>query len=109
MAIAPSSRDAEWQRGLQVLSAKRDGLKQRWKDHVQINQTLHERVAQAEANVRRDARRRQQERSLLNLYRKLSHLTGYISFGREIRAMETELAAMTINDPPSPRSSPSRR
>eukprot|EP00977_Amphora_coffeiformis_P009004 scaffold2043_cov166-Amphora_coffeaeformis.AAC.3 len=79
--------------GLLRLSVTRDTFKSRWKEQIQINKELHEQLAVEQARWRREEVRRAKEEQLLDLYRKLSKLTGYQQMGKEIRNLEAELAA----------------
>ena len=79
--------------GLVRLSVTRDAFKSRWKEQIQVNKELHEQLAVEQARWRREETRRAKEEQLLDLYRKLSKLTGYQQMGKEIRNLEAELAA----------------
>lgn len=79
--------------GLARLSVSRDIFKSRWKDQIQVNKELHEQLAVEQARWRREEARQAKELQLLDLYRKLSKLTGYQQMGKDIRNLEAELAA----------------
>lgn len=80
--------------GLVRLEARRDDFKGRWKTQIQTNKALHEQLAVDQARGRRELQRRAKEEELLELYRRLSHLTGYLQMGKEIRTLEGELTEM---------------
>ena len=75
------------------VSASRDAFRCRWKDQIAVNKTLHEALAVARAQCRRQEQCWTQQTTLLELYRKLSKLTGYQQLGKEIRIAEAEWAA----------------
>ena len=78
--------------GLLRLSVTRDTFKSRWKEQIQVNKELHEQLAVERARWRREEVRRAKEEQLLDLYRKLSKVTGYQQMGKDIRHLEAELA-----------------
>ena len=84
--------------GLKTVGATRDGL--RSKLRVQTN-ALRDAVA-AKESTERELRRvtsgRKNERELLELYRNLASSTGYFKWGKQIRALEKELAEASESD-----------
>lgn len=84
--------------GLKTVGAARDGL--RSKLRVQAN-ALRDAVA-AKESTERELRRvtsgRKNERELLELYRNLASSTGYFKWGKQIRALEKDLAEASESD-----------
>ena len=81
----------QFRAAIQRVAARRDTFKAQYQQQVAVNHALHEAVAVAGKATRQAQAVAERTQHLLQLYRKLSKLTGYQQLGKEIRAAEAAL------------------
>jgi len=79
--------------GLQKVSANRDDLKNKLRTKQEIVKCVRQEKDEVVKRLQKMEQEREMERELLNQYRSLAHYTGYYGYGKQIRALEANLAS----------------